>query len=107
MAKSKKQKSLIPTEYTTHSTLGLEDSNLTTTIFLADDNGNPIVLIRFADFDSKEQAKDFVSVFKEHKNFTELGLDPMNTTTRQTHPCLLYTSPSPRDRTRSRMPSSA
>ena len=25
----------------------------------------------------------------------------------QTHPCLLYTSPSPRDRTRSRMPSSA
>ena len=23
------------------------------------------------------------------------------------HPCLLYTSPSPRDRTRSRMPSSA
>ena len=28
-------------------------------------------------------------------------------TTYQTHPCLLYTSPSPRDRTRSRMPSSA
>ena len=27
--------------------------------------------------------------------------------TDQTHPCLLYTSPSPRDRTRSRMPSSA
>ena len=25
----------------------------------------------------------------------------------QYHPCLLYTSPSPRDRTRSRMPSSA
>ena len=28
-------------------------------------------------------------------------------TSNQTHPCLLYTSPSPRDRTRSRMPSSA
>ena len=28
-------------------------------------------------------------------------------TTKQTIPCLLYTSPSPRDRTRSRMPSSA
>ena len=27
--------------------------------------------------------------------------------THPTHPCLLYTSPSPRDRTRSRMPSSA
>ena len=26
---------------------------------------------------------------------------------RESHPCLLYTSPSPRDRTRSRMPSSA
>ena len=30
----------------------------------------------------------------------EIGLE-------QTDPCLLYTSPSPRDRTRSRMPSSA
>ena len=27
--------------------------------------------------------------------------------THQTHPCLLYTSPSPRDRQKSRMPSSA
>ena len=27
--------------------------------------------------------------------------------THVSHPCLLYTSPSPRDRTRSRMPSSA
>ena len=27
--------------------------------------------------------------------------------TTQTHPCLLYTSPSPRDRQKSRMPSSA
>ena len=27
--------------------------------------------------------------------------------TAQTHPCLLYTSPSPRDRQKSRMPSSA
>ena len=26
---------------------------------------------------------------------------------KQYHPCLLYTSPSPRDRTRARMPSSA
>ena len=30
-----------------------------------------------------------------------------NTSTAVKHPCLLYTSPSPRDRTRSRMPSSA
>ena len=30
-----------------------------------------------------------------------------NTALNQTHPCLLYTSPSPRDRQKSRMPSSA
>ena len=35
-------------------------------------------------------------------------IDPETTPDFQTHPtCLLYTSPSPRDRTRSRMPSSA
>ena len=33
--------------------------------------------------------------------------DPVNTTELQLAGCLLYTSPSPRDRTRSRMPSSA
>jgi hypothetical protein len=45
-----------------------------TTIFLADEEGKPIVLIRFANFDDNEQAQDFISVFKEHKSFTELGL---------------------------------
>ena len=32
---------------------------------------------------------------------------PEGITEHQTHPCLLYTSPSPRDRQKSRMPSSA
>ena len=32
---------------------------------------------------------------------------PMDTWMEKDYPCLLYTSPSPRDRTRSRMPSSA
>ena len=32
---------------------------------------------------------------------------PLWNATHQTHPCLLYTSPSPRDRQKSRMPSSA
>ena len=39
-----------------------------------------------------------------------LGDEPMTmylSVTPHIHPCLLYTSPSPRDRTRSRMPSSA
>ena len=34
-------------------------------------------------------------------------IDPMNTKWKRLYNCLLYTSPSPRDRTRSRMPSSA
>ena len=38
--------------------------------------------------------------------FGDRGIEGMITAD-QTHPCLLYTSPSPRDRTRSRMPSSA
>ena len=53
---------------------------------------------------------------KTNNNFTELYNvagwavygDSETSPTTQTHPtCLLYTSPSPRDRTRSRMPSSA
>ena len=42
---------------------------------------------------------------------TMFGLEPEDWIGRSpyelVHPCLLYTSPSPRDRTRSRMPSSA
>ena len=61
---------------------------------------------------SLEPAKsgdDYLS-FLEEKNLTEdqvrsAYLEYEQKT--QTHPCLLYTSPSPRDRTRSRMPSSA
>ena len=40
-------------------------------------------------------------------SFTELGLNNGNYIQSATFACLLYTSPSPRDRTRSRMPSSA
>ena len=41
--------------------------------------------------------------YKEEKTFNRLG-EPI---TKKVIVCLLYTSPSPRDRTRSRMPSSA
>ena len=45
------------------------------------------------------------------KNPQSIQVTPNNTTvqliSKVIHPCLLYTSPSPRDRTRSRMPSSA
>ena len=48
-----------------------------------------------------------VKYFRWHDSGDVQNLDHLNKTY-QTHPtCLLYTSPSPRDRTRSRMPSSA
>ena len=43
---------------------------------------------------------EFVGVIENSKNFSFVVLDKVLN-------CLLYTSPSPRDRTRSRMPSSA
>ena len=76
MKKSKqkqKGKNILPTEFTQQSTRELSDSELLTTIFLADEEGKPIVLIRFANFDTNEQAQDFITVFKDHKSFTELG----------------------------------
>ena len=80
MKKSKRKKGLQQTEYTQHSTLGLNDSKLTTTIFLGNDDQGPIVLIRFADFDNQEQAEDFVNTFKDHKNFQELESEQINIT---------------------------
>ena len=43
----------------------------------------------------------------DYNKRTELDTDNMTTTEVNSNICLLYTSPSPRDRTRSRMPSSA
>ena len=45
-----------------------------------------------------------IKFFSESKNFDESDLDSIF---QEFNSCLLYTSPSPRDRTRSRMPSSA
>jgi hypothetical protein len=73
MKKSKNKKNPLQTEFTQLSTLGLDDSELLTTIFLASEEGKPVVLIRFANFDTSEQAQDFISVFKDHKSFKELG----------------------------------
>ena len=52
-------------------------------------------------YDSIENSADFVKISPEIKQFKErMGYNEILS-------CLLYTSPSPRDRTRSRMPSSA
>ena len=48
-----------------------------------------------------DHAMDWVEIFKDSPNKTKI-VSPHKLST-----CLLYTSPSPRDRTRSRMPSSA
>ena len=54
---------------------------------------------------AKESRKKSTHILvKEMKYRPKIGVGDFNTKTRN---CLLYTSPSPRDRTRSRMPSSA
>ena len=72
MAKSKTKKNTLPKEFTQLSSFGLDDSELITTIFLANDDGKPVVLIRFTNFDDTEQAQDFISVFKNYKSFQEI-----------------------------------
>ena len=57
-----------------------------------------------AKFNLSKVTADTLIQTKEGKERTE---NPENTSTCQSRGCLLYTSPSPRDRTRSRMPSSA
>ena len=65
------------------------------------DNGNAELLEQLADLGDSRQARAKAMVDK----LRELGLDI--TLARVQEICLLYTSPRPRDRTRSRMPSSA
>ena len=54
-------------------------------------------------YEFTHQDKDEIFVCSKYKEFDLIELDQLL----QTVGCLLYTSPSPRDRTRSRMPSSA
>ena len=56
--------------------------------------------------EEKKEEESFVAPEDEKEEDTKTE-EQMTTERDQTHPCLLYTSPSPRDRTRSRMPSSA
>ena len=57
------------------------------------------------DFSSKASSDEMVGLLKGiNKVAKKLGI---STEVGQGYSCLLYTSPSPRDRTRSRMPSSA
>tara|TARA_Y100001938_G_scaffold131915_1_gene189554 strand:- start:473 stop:676 length:204 start_codon:yes stop_codon:yes gene_type:complete len=51
----------------------LSDEDLLMTIILADEEGKPIVLVRFANFDNDEQAQDFITVFKHKQNLEQLG----------------------------------
>ena len=51
--------------------------------------------------ESRQNPEDIYYIYGQHKKQLRLKL------TAQAAACLLYTSPSPRDRTRSRMPSSA
>ena len=55
-------------------------------------------------YSTESDFKQFWDFFSEH--FTQVDLSNLTYRSLLTN-CLLYTSPSPRDRTRSRMPSSA
>ena len=60
--------------------------------------------------ESAQEVESFVAQMIAHCSpisITERAVDTVGTGGDGAHTCLLYTSPSPRDRTRSRMPSSA
>ena len=57
--------------------------------------------------DSDSDPIVFMQIQSQTKNMMELTDYAENVVQEQLQTCLLYTSPSPRDRTRSRMPSSA
>ena len=54
-----------------------------------------------------EEAGGNVRMHARNASEDDVSDEPQNTHSAAHGPCLLYTSPSPRDRTRSRMPSSA
>ena len=57
--------------------------------------------------DKVESPYELVLVAKERATQLNAGIEPTIDRDNDKNTCLLYTSPSPRDRTRSRMPSSA
>ena len=61
-------------------------------------------ILRIDDTDQERSKDEYISQIKYDLEW--LGID-YDETFNQSSSCLLYTSPSPRDRTRSRMPSSA
>ena len=70
-------------------------SNLRKTFFYA------LVALFVLGCNSTKKKPNFVFIYTDDQRFDTVGLIGNNEV------CLLYTSPSPRDRTRSRMPSSA
>ena len=55
----------------------------------------------------ENQSSAVIKLLDNSEDFESLIKNPTNKKEDQINICLLYTSPSPRDRTRSRMPSSA
>ena len=78
-------------------------------------------LILNGELPSEKQLKNFEKIERKERNLSKTLLESIKNFPKKSHPmdvartavsimgldCLLYTSPSPRDRTRSRMPSSA
>ena len=51
--------------------------------------------------------KDFIQIIQSASILTDESFERIDAQNIESRPCLLYTSPSPRDRQKSRMPSSA
>ena len=72
MKKQKDKKKAIGKESMRFSTTDWQNSrDLKTTIYLANEEGEPVVLIRFDNFDNDKQAQNFIDAFKDNKQFEE------------------------------------
>ena len=84
------------------STIGLSKVDLMSDRLL--DINPELILLAIKEFIQPERADEIVDV---KYNYVIEAIDSFTPKLRVINACLLYTSPSPRDRTRSRMPSSA
>ena len=92
-------------------TVGLDDNRIPETLhWTAEDGGvsnEEAKAVMLSVWDQKKQESLRIDLWTKDMPVDEMKLFFHQTLVTMSDTCLLYTSPSPRDRTRSRMPSSA